>query len=220
MKATVARLLVFSVLFPVLEAETPPPPRPVMRDVMTHDAIVEAARKAREANPMPVFKPVEGADPTVATRPQGLLSRSDILCFQGRATLVPKRSLIHVPAEMKDRLGMKEGHQIGSWIEFLNANRAWIRTVPVTRVQAEGREPIAKETLDSFEKEKRLVIATYQDGPISVLPLQPPPPAPGQTGPASGTPAATTPAGTPPAPAAAASSSAPVPSTTANVAKP
>lgn len=209
MNTPVARLLAISSVLSAVSAESPPPPRPVMRDVMTHDAIVEVARKAKEENPMPAFKPVEGADPTLTTRPQSLLSRSDILCFQGRATLVPKRSLIHVPSEMKDRLGLKEGHQIGSWIEFLNANRAWIRTVPVTRVQAEGREPIAEETIKSFEKEKRLVIATYQEGPISVLPLQvPPKPEPGQANPAAANPAPAAPAAEVPAPS------------TANVAKP
>jgi hypothetical protein len=160
-----------------------------MRDVATHDQIVEAARKAREENPMPVFKPAEGADPTVITRPQSLIARSDILSFQGRSTLVPKRAVIHLPKGMTDRLGMKEGHQIGSWLDFLNANRGWIRTVPVTRVQAEGREPLSEDTIKSFEKEKRLVVATYQDGPISVMPLKVPPPAPAEPG-ATPTPAA------------------------------
>jgi hypothetical protein len=58
-------------------------------------------------------------------------------------------------------------------------------------------------TLKSFAKEKRLVIATYQDGPISIMPLKVPPPAvetPGAPG------APTSPA----SPAAAASASAPI----------
>jgi hypothetical protein len=178
MKISVASILAVTLVLPAVAAETPPPPTPVMRDVATHDQIVEAARKAREENPMPVFKPAEGADPTVITRPQSLIARSDILSFQGRSTLVPKRALIHVPKGMADRLGMKDGHQIGSWLDFLNANRGWIRTVPVTRVQAEGREPLSEDTIKSFEKEKRLVVATYQDGPISVMPLKVPPPPP------------------------------------------
>jgi hypothetical protein len=43
-------------------------------------------------------------------------------------------------------------------------------------------------TLKSFQKEQRLVVATYQDGPISVLPLKVPEPEP-----VAGTPAANPP---------------------------
>jgi hypothetical protein len=146
---------------------------------------------------------VEGADPTVANRPQSLIARSEFISYGGMTSLVPKRAVLHVPKEMAERLGMKEGHEIGSWLDFLNANRGWIRTVPVTRVQAEGREAMPEATLKSFAKEKRLVIATYQDGPISIMPLKVPPPAvetPGAPG------APTSPA----SPAAAASASAPI----------
>jgi hypothetical protein len=69
---------------------------------------------------------------------------------------------------------MQEGSRIGSWTDFLNANRAWIRTVPVTRIQAEGNDPMPEGVLKSFLKEQRVVIATYQEGPISVLPLKVP----------------------------------------------
>lgn len=155
-----------------------PPARVKMREVVTHDQIVEASRKARENTPPSVFKPASGADPSVANKLGDLISRSDIICYRGQATLVPKRAVLHVPKAISDRIGMKEGARIGSWTEFLNANRAWIRTVQVTRVQAEGNDPMPEETLKSFEKEQRLVVATYQEGPISVLPLKVPEPAP------------------------------------------
>ena len=159
---------------------------------------------------MPVFKPVEGADPTVKNRPQSLIARSEFISFRGMTSLVPKRAVLHVPKDMAERLGMKEGHQIGSWTDFLNANRAWIRTVPVTRVQAEGREPMPEATLKSFEKETRLVIATYQEGPISIMPLKVPPAPDAKAPGAPGTPASASPA--------TASATAPVP--TINVATP
>jgi hypothetical protein len=162
--------------FSTLAAE--PPARVKMREVVTHDQIVEASKKALEKSTPPVFKPATGADPSVANKLGDLISRSDIICFRGQATLVPKRAVLHVPKAISDRLGMKEGARIGSWTEFLNANRAWIRTVQVSRIQAEGNDPMPEETIKSFEKEQRLVIATYQEGPISVLPLKVPEPAP------------------------------------------
>jgi hypothetical protein len=153
--------------------------------VVTHDDIVETARKAKEEAPPPVFKPATGEDPSVANKLGDLISRSDIICYRGQATLVPKRAVLHVPKAMSDRMGMKEGARIGSWTEFLNANRAWIRTVAVSRIQAEGNDPMSEETIKSFDKEQRLVIATYQEGPISVLPLKVPDPAPEPGAPAS-----------------------------------
>lgn len=159
-------------------AQTPGPAKVRMREVVTHDEIVETARKAKEAAPPSTFKPATGADPSVANKLGDLISRSDIICFRGQATLVPKRAVLHVPKAMSDRVGMKEGSTIGSWTEFLNANRAWIRTVPVSRIQAEGNDPMPEDTIKSFEKEQRLVIAVYQEGPISVLPLKVPEPAP------------------------------------------
>lgn len=157
-----------------LHAAEPQPARVAMRDVPTHDEIVEAARKAKAENPAPVFTPSEGADPSVTNKLGDLISRSDVLCYQGRATLVPKRAILHIPKDLSDRLGMKEGAQLGSWVDFFNANSGWIRTVEVTRVQAEGNEPLPEGVLKSFEKEKRVVIATYQSGTISVLPLKEP----------------------------------------------
>lgn len=164
-------------------AAAEPVKRVVMREAPTHDQIVEFANKAKEANPMPVFTPAEGADPSKANQLGDLISRSDILCFQGRATLVPKRAVLHIPKSLAGRLGMQEGAAIQAWTEFLAANSGWIRTVEVTRVQAEGNEPLPEGVLKSFAKEQRVVIATYQSGTISVLPLKvPETPVAGQPG--------------------------------------
>jgi hypothetical protein len=160
---------VAGILIPLTAAQTAPAPaRPPMRDVVTHDDIVEASRQSKEKNPPPVFKPLEGEDPSVVNRPKDLLARSDIFSYLGQATLVPKKSVLHFPKELESRGGLKEESKFVPWIDFYAANRAWIRTVPVSRAQAEGREPMDEATVKSFAKEKRLVVATYQEGPISV----------------------------------------------------
>lgn len=187
MKTTSLATFVAAGFVSLIPASAQTPVKVKMREVVTHEQIVEAAQKAREeAPPAPVFKPATGADPSVTNKLGDLISRSDVICFRDRATLVPKRAVLHVPKNLSDRLVMKEGAQLGIWVDFLNANRAWIRTVAVTRVQAEGNDPMPEATLKSFEKEQRLVVATYQDGPISVLPLKVAEPAP-----APGDPAAT-----------------------------
>ena len=158
-----------------------------MRDVPTHEEVVEAAAKALEDTPPPVFKPIKGEDPTVAYKPVDLISRSDVVCHHGLATLIPKRAIIHTPKGMADRMVMQDGARLSGWNEFFMANRAWIRTVEVSRVQAEGNKPLDEATLKSFEKETRLVVAVFQQGPISVLPLRAPEEAPDSAGPDSAT---------------------------------
>jgi len=160
---------VAGILIPLASAQTSPTPaRQPMRDAVTHDDIVAAARQTKEKNPPPVFTPLEGEDPSVVNRPKDLLSRSDIFSYLGQATLVPKKAVLHFPKELESRGGLKEESKFIPWIDFHAANRAWIRTVPVSRAQAEGREPMDEATVKSFAKEHRLVVATYQEGPISV----------------------------------------------------
>ncbi|RYD65304.1 MAG: hypothetical protein EOP83_07635 [Verrucomicrobiaceae bacterium] len=139
-----------------------------MRDVPTHDDVVAAARIAKEKSPAPIFNAPEGEDPSVVNRPEDLLSRSDIFSYLGHATLVPKKAVLHFPKELESRGGLKEQSKFVAWIDFYAMNRAWIRTIAVSRMQAEGREPLDEAVVKSFAKEKRLVVATYQEGPISV----------------------------------------------------
>ncbi|MEK7952026.1 hypothetical protein [Luteolibacter soli] len=147
-----------------------------MTDVPTHDDIVAANRIAREKTPAPVFNPPEGEDPSVVNRPQDLLSRSDLFSYLGLATLVPKNAVLHFPKELESRGGFAEQSKFVPWIDFYAANRGWIRTVTVSRAQAMGQEPLDEEVVKSFAKEKRLVVATYQEGPISVNRYEPPAP--------------------------------------------
>jgi hypothetical protein len=53
-------------------------------------------------------------------------------------------------------------------------NRGWITTVEVSRTQAEGNLEIEKDIRNRIAESTNLVVATYQTGPISVLPLKVP----------------------------------------------
>ncbi|WP_367873910.1 hypothetical protein [Luteolibacter sp. Populi] len=153
-----------------------------MRDAATHDTIVEASRVAKveqarqEQQEAKLFlKPVPPEKRPKPPEPRSLLAVSDIICFHGLATMVPKRAVLHVPKNLADRIGMQDGAQFVAFDAFLAQNRAWLTNSPVSRVQAEGNEPLSEAVLKSFEKETRLVVATFQEGPISVLPLKVPP---------------------------------------------
>ena len=147
---------------------------PAIRDAATHEQLSLALRKASQADPMKKLAPATGEDPSVVNRPKDLLSQSDIISYRGLATLVPKRAILQIPSACKDLIKLEPGSKIVSWADFYAANRGWITTIEVSRVQAEGNKPLAEESQKVLSKSKNLVIAVYQGGPISVLPLKTP----------------------------------------------
>jgi hypothetical protein len=164
---------------------------PAMRDATTHDQLAAKHRTEQQPDPMLALQPAKGPDPTKTNRVPDLLADSDIVCFGGRATLVPKQAILHVPPNFAERLKFQPGAKIQNWAEFYVENRGWITTVEVTRVQAEGNQPMDEATCKRVADSSSLVVATYQGGPISVLPPKapPPPPALPTTGIATPTPA-------------------------------
>ena len=144
----------------------------VMRDAATHEQLSLVLRKADQVDPMKKLLPAKGEDPSMQNRPKDLLSESDIISFRGIATLVPKRSVLQIPDGCKERMKFEPGSKIVSWAEFFAANRGWINTVEVSRVQAEGNKPLPEESVKTISVSRNLVVAVYQGGPISILPLK------------------------------------------------
>jgi Tfp pilus assembly protein PilN len=153
----------------------------VMRDVATDEELSNRLAQAKDpVHELKQLEEKEAAKPAKPAKVASLFDTSDFLCFNGQATLVPKGAVLHVPKSMQDRLHFAEGSSIQTWADFLPLNRAWITTVEVSRVQAEGNALISEETLKSVAKSPMVVIATLQGGPISVLPPKVPVvPAPG-----------------------------------------
>lgn len=166
--------LVLAVL--TLQAHAQPAAATPMRDAATHEQLARQWHKAQQQDPIRTLQATTGADPSKVNQPADLLSQSDILCFGGRATLVPKRAVLHIPALMAERLKFLPGAQIQSWTEFFAHNRGWISTLEVTRVQAEGNQALPEDVIKRLHDGANLVVATYQGGPISVLPLKMPAP--------------------------------------------
>ena len=147
---------------------------PAMRDAPTHDELVPKLRQAQQADPMKHMSKAKGADPAAVYQPKDILSQSDIIAFNGLATLVPKCAILQIPKNYQNRIAMQPGAQIVSWADFYTANRGWITTVEVSRTQAEGSHALSDETRKQITKSGNLVVATFLGGPISVLPLKKP----------------------------------------------
>jgi hypothetical protein len=172
MKTILSITTLLAVLAPAVHSQVAG--KPQMRDAATHDQLSLAMRKAEQADPMRNLTPAKGGDPTLVNQPQDILTTSDIVCFGGDATLVPKRAIMSVPKNLGDRMKFQPGSKIMGWADFYAKNRGWITTIEVSRVQAQGNKALEEEVSNKISKSTNLVVATYQGGPISVLPLKVP----------------------------------------------
>ena len=147
---------------------------PEYRDAATHEDLEKTLRHAEATNPLANFKVDDGPDPSMENRPIDIIEDSDIISFNGLTTLVPKRAILAIPASVQNRVGRHvPGHRVVAWKEFLFANRGWVSTVEVSRSQAEGRQDLAEAVIERISRSTNLMVATYQGGPISVLPPMP-----------------------------------------------
>jgi hypothetical protein len=169
MKTICSIMMTSALLAPLVSSQTTQAPQ--MRDAATHAQLSLAHSKSEQVDPMRKMVPAKGPDPSLINPPKDLIANSDIICFGGLVTLVPKRAILGIPKNLADRLKIQPGSKIRSWADFYAQNRGWITTVEVSRTEAEGNKPLAEEVYKRIGKSTNLVVATYQGGPISVLPL-------------------------------------------------
>lgn len=143
-----------------------------MHDAATHEQLVTARQAVRQADPMKSLKQATSTDPSVANQARSFLAESDIISFGGISALVPKRAILQIPKTVADRIKAAPDGRLVGWKEFYTLNRGWITTMEVSRVQAEGNQPMSKEAETQMVRSGNLVVATYMGGPISVLPLK------------------------------------------------
>jgi len=145
--------------------------------IMVSSKLSQKLRMAQQSDPIRDLEPAGGntdVDPSKTNNPRDLVKNSTILSAQGSLTLVPKQAVLHVPDRHQERLAVERGAKVITFQQFLARNRGWLRTVEVTRDQALGKEPFAEATLEAIKNSSSVVIATYQKGPISVLPQKDP----------------------------------------------
>ncbi len=155
-----------------------------MRDAATHDQLSQSLRMAQQNDPIRNIGPAIGQveeDPSLALAGRDLVKDSIILCFRGNLTLLPKRSVLHLPESLKSRFEAADDAAVVPWATFLQNNRGWIRTLEVSREQAMGEAPLPAEARAAFETSTSVIVATFQGGPISVKPYVQPEIAPTQS---------------------------------------
>ncbi len=145
-----------------------------MRDTVTHEQLSQRLRMSEQSDPMKELQVIEEEDPAKAAQPEDLMATSEVLSFNGIATLVPKGSVLKMPANLKNRTNYQAGARLVPWNEFFALNRGWITTTEVTFEQAAGREALSDALRKQIDEGFQVIVATLRQGPISVNPYTPP----------------------------------------------
>jgi len=166
MKSTLSLLAILSTSAAVTQAQ--------MTDRITPEQMAE---RQTATSPFAELKKQEQANQKEANvvRPgeESIIKQSEILHDGTNWTMVPKGAVLHVPAQMKPRVGTKPLGNLMSWSDFLIANRGWITTEEVSYDQAAGKRPLPEAKVEFWKNQTSVIVATYQGGPISVKRIEP-----------------------------------------------
>lgn len=166
-----------------LAAQTAPPPvmqRPVAREAVNEAALRQQMAGARKLGELLQERQVAPVDPE--QRPQAatrLQDRSIILSDGHTHTFVPPGSILHLPEALRARVVPKPVGNFLLWPVFLQRHAEWLAAQEVPLAMARGDAKIAAQVLAPLASEKRLVVAVYRKGPISILEAAPPAAKPG-----------------------------------------
>lgn len=146
--------------------------RSTMSEPVSAEELSNRLRHARQNDPIRKLVPPgnPGSDPSKGTHGRDLIAESTVLNHGGLMTLVPKRAVLHLPEALEGRVGTRDGAELQPWVKFFEVNRSWLHAEPVTRERALGKTPFSAEETKALRSSGKIIIATYEGGPISVLP--------------------------------------------------
>ncbi|MFK7910279.1 MAG: hypothetical protein AB8F34_06710 [Akkermansiaceae bacterium] len=114
-------------------------------------------------------KPTTGKKPIVKVKHTTLYKNSHIITHRGEHAIIPKRSILFIPENLKSRVVEKPSGKFVLWPFFKLRNQEWIWTYEVTLDQAKGKSPIPAGKIKQFEKLNRMVVALYRGNPVSIV---------------------------------------------------
>ena len=128
----------------------------------------DALSRLQKTDPMIRLQQPAGDEAKVG-RPdsQSIISQSTVLTDGSRWTIVPQGAVVHIPDNLKSRINAEPTGELVSWNDFLTANPSWISTCEVSFEQAAGKSSLPEERTSFWSKQKKIVVAVHQRGPIS-----------------------------------------------------
>lgn len=160
-------------------ASPSPGGRAQMREAPTKEEVLERRAKAPAPFAPNTVKAVPEGEAKVA--PQPSLAASALLLNDGKQwTMLPRRSVLRFPDEIKSHIKEGKVGNLVSWEQFQNANRAWILSIPMTPAHLNGKQSITEEQKKKWSELRQLLVGTYAGNPVA-LPLPPAPPVAAET---------------------------------------
>lgn len=165
-------LLVCTLIFPAAfvhagdESQTPDIPKARPSHQSIQDKITQQQKDAsrqERSSAKPVQKPVD------QKKKFNIADEDTLLVSKGLWTPLPKGTVIYTPNHLKSKIAGQPKGKISDWKQFLQKNKGWIHLHPVTMAQARGSQ-IKPEVIKAYQSMGKMVIATYQNNPISVMP--------------------------------------------------
>lgn len=164
-------------LAPTSEAKAQTPAAPVMQRPLPRDAVSESELKAQRAKSSGLGAQLAArTHPLKQERPStesSLYSQSIILTDGEKHTLVPVGSILHLPANLRDRVATEPKGDFTFWPAFLKRNAAWLAGHEVPLAMARGDRESAVPVLEQAGRDTRLLVAVYRGCPISILEAAP-----------------------------------------------
>lgn len=96
-----------------------------------------------------------------------------ILGSSGQWTVVPSNAFLAKSPVLTKYVLEKPNGTYTQWAEFSRRNRVWLMSHEVTADTIKGENPITEKQLESFQKSRKVIVATYKNSPISVLQAKP-----------------------------------------------
>ncbi len=159
-------------------AQSAPPPimqRPVPREVIHEASLQERMAGARKMADLLQERKLAPVDPERRPQASTRLSERSIILSDGEThTLLPPGSILHLPAPLRARVVAQPVGRFLLWPAFLERHADWLTAQEVPLAMAKGDAKAAAAVLAPLSGEKRLVVAVYRKGPISILEAAPP----------------------------------------------
>jgi len=164
-----ALTLIFPLANVLAESESEPTVSPKARP--SHKSLQDKfAKQQKETAKKTTTTPVPKKEAVETTKNYNLTENSTLLASSGYWTPIPKGSVIYTPSHLKSKIVSQAKGKIVDWKQFLRKNQGWIHIRPVTMKEARGASALKPEAIKAYQSMGKMVIATYQKSPISVMP--------------------------------------------------
>lgn len=149
------------------ESGTPatPKPRPTSQNLR-----LQLSKQQKEANQEKSQTSKSREQPIEKNQNFNIADESTLLASKGFWTPLPTGTVIYIPNHLKSKIVTHPTGKISDWKQFLYKNRGWIHLLPVTMDQARGSSRIKADVIKAYQSMGKVVIATYQNNPVSVMP--------------------------------------------------